>query len=482
MEKYTLTARRLGLTAVVGPLTALSNLILLPILTKNLAIADYGTWALIVVTISLLPRLATLGLPDSMTRFLAAATDKREIREVFYSMGLIVLLTSSTISGAFFLFVPQIAASFFHNNTTIVLLLIPTILIACPSIYVTHYFVTFQQIKKNSILTLFDAYLNTALITFFVLLGYGLEGAVIALLIQQLVVFAVMLYLIVAQIGFAIPKFRGVRQHLAFSIPLIPGMLSEWIVNSSDRYLIAFFLGAAAVGYYSPGYSLASTLGMVSAPLVTLLPAVLSKHYDDNNIGDVRTIFTYSLKYYAGIVLPCVFALSMLSKPLLLVLTTPEIAANGYLVIPLVAAGTALIGAQSVVLVILQLKKKTAVIGTIWILAAVVNFGLNLLLIPYLGLIGAALTTFIAFLLAFVLMIHYALRQLTFDVNGGFILKSVCGSCIIALFLLLWSPAGPLNIVLSIALAAVIYLTVLLALRGLTIQEIKLIYRIYKGA
>ena len=481
MEKYTLTARRLGLSAVVTPLTTLSNLILLPILTKNLAIADYGAWALIMVTLGLLPWLITLGLPAAMTRFLAAATDKRDIQEAFYSMGFIALLASSIISGLLFLFVPQIAASLFHNNNTIALLLILNILIACLTFYVLQYFVTFQQIKTYSALTIFNVYLNTALIAYFVLLGHGIEGAVIALLIQQLVGFTVTTYLIVAQIGVAIPKLRHVRQYLAFGMPLVPANVAGWIVNSSDRYLIALFLGAAAVGYYSPAYTLGSILTMVSAPLAIMLPPVLSKYYDDNNIADVRTILTYSLKYYSGIVLPFVFAVSVLSKPLLLVLTTQQIAANGYLVTPLVAAGTALIGASGVVLLILALRKRTAIIGAIWTLSAVLNLSLNLVLIPYLGLIGAAITTFLAFLLAFVLITYYSLREFKFDVNGGFIVKSVCGSSIMALFLFLWNPSGLLNIVLSIALAAVIYVTILLALRGFTIQEIKLIYRIYRG-
>jgi O-antigen/teichoic acid export membrane protein len=482
MAKYTLTVRRLGLTALVTPLTTLSNIILLPILTKKLPIADYGAWALIMVTLGLLPQLVTLGLPPAMTRFLAAATDKHEIREDFYSMGFIVLLTSSIVSGLFFLFVPQIAAALFQNNLTTALLLIPNILIACVTVFVSFYFITFQQMKRYAVLTLVNAYLETALVAYFILSGYGLEGAVIAFLIGQLVVFAVMLYLIVAQIGFAIPKFRRTRQHLAFGMPLVPGSLSGWIVDSSDRYLIALFLGAAAVGYYSPGYMLGSTVSMVSAPLVILLPPVLSKHYDDDNIADVRTILAYSLKYYAGIALPCVFALSVLSKPLLLLLTTQQIAANGYLVTPLVAAGTALIGANALFGIILSLRKKTAIIGTIWVLSAALNFGLNLVLIPYLGLIGAALTTFLAFLLAIVLITRYSFRYLKFDVNKGFIVKSVCGSSIMALFLLLWNPSGPLSILVSIALAAVIYLAILLALRGLTIREIKLIYKTYKGS
>jgi len=131
---------------------------------------------------------------------------------------------------------------------------------------------------------------------------------------------------------------------------------------------------------------------------------------------------------------------------------------------------------------IITLKKKTGVIGTIWLLSAVLNFGLNLVLIPYLGLIGAALTTFLAFLLAFALTALYSFRYFKFDVKMGFIAKSFCGSGIIALFLLMWSPSGLFSILLSIVLAAVIYLIILFALRGFTLQEIKLLYGIYKGA
>jgi O-antigen/teichoic acid export membrane protein len=482
MGKYTLTVRRIGLSAVITPLIYLSNIILLPILTRNLVIADYGAFALILITLGLLPTLAALGLQSSIIRFGAAAADKRDIRELFYSMGCIVLVVSLTLSGLFLLFVPQIAASLFQNNLTTALLLAPNVLIACLSFFVLQYFVTFQQIKRYTWLSLFNAYLETALVAYFVLSGYGLEGAVIALLIEQLVVFSIMMYLIVAEIGLVIPKLTHVRQYLNYGLPLVPGSISSWIVNSSDRYLIAFFLGTAAVGYYSPGYTAGTTVAMVAAPLGTLLPAILSKHYDENNIADVRTIMTYSLKYYIGIALPCVFALSVLSKPILLVLTTQQIATNGYLVTPFVAAGTALIGACSVTITILALKKKTAIIGTIWILSAVLNFGLNVALIPYLGVVGAALTTFLAFLLAFVLITIYSFRYFKFDVNGGFIVKSVCGSSIIAVFLLLWNPSGFFSIVLSIAFAAVIYLTILLALRGFTIQETKLIYNIYKGS
>jgi O-antigen/teichoic acid export membrane protein len=481
MEKYTLTARRMGLNALVSPLVTLGGIILLPVLTKNLPIAVYGSWALIMVTIGLLPPLVTLGMPGAMIRFGAAIRDDGDVGELFYSLGVIVLVASLIASGLIFLLVPHIAASFFQNNVTAALLLIPNIFFACLIYFVSQYFITSQQIKRYSVITILGAFLNTALVAYFVLSGHGLEGAVTALLIQQLVVFSVMISLIIAQIGVAVPKFTHVRQHLAYGLPLIPGTLSYWVVNSSDRYLIAFFLGTAAVGYYSPGYSAGTTLSMIAAPIVALLPAILSKHFDEENFADVRTIMMYSLKYYVGIALPCVFALSVLSKPLLTLLTTQEIASNGYIVTPFVAAGTALLGAYTVLAMPITLKKKTYVAGTIWIISAALNFGLNLLLIPYMGLIGAAIATFLAFLFAFVVATFYSLKFFTFDMNGWFIVKSVSSAGVMTVFLLWWNPSGLVSILLSVALAAVIYLTILLALRGLTIREIKLIYRIFRG-
>jgi O-antigen/teichoic acid export membrane protein len=90
MEKYALTVQRIGLVAITNLLVALSGVILLPILTKTLPITSYGTWALILVTIGLLPVLTSLGLRQTMVRFLAASKDKHQIREVFYSLAFVV--------------------------------------------------------------------------------------------------------------------------------------------------------------------------------------------------------------------------------------------------------------------------------------------------------------------------------------------------------------------------------------------------------
>ena len=482
MADYGLIVRRMGLSGIANALVAFSGLILLPILTKNLSIADYGSWALIVVTLTLVPGFATLQLPTAMVRFLAASKDKQHIQEVFYSIGCVVLVVSAAVAAVVGLFAPQIASSLFHGDIAAGLLLAPLILLACLDGFLLNYFKAFQQVKRYSILILAQAYLNVVLVAVFVFSNHGLQGAVTGMFIQELVLFVVMAYLIVAQIGLARPTFAHTREHVAFGLPLVPESLASWIVTSSDRYLIGIFLGAAAVGYYSPGYSLGGVIGMLSAPLVMILPSVVSKYYDEHKIDDVSKVLEYSLRYYLGMAIPSVFFLTILSYPLLKVLSTQEIAVNGSLVTPLVAAGTLFVGAYEVIVLILWLKKRTAFVSAAWTIGALVNFGLNILLIPFLGIIGAALTTLLAYACTFALIAAFSFQQFRFNISTSFIVKSVCASLVMSLVLLVWGPAGPLPVLVAIPLSATVYLGTLFVLRGLTIQEIKFFYTMFAAA
>jgi O-antigen/teichoic acid export membrane protein len=62
-------------------LTGLNGIILVPILTRSLAIADYGLYVQVVAMLNVLCIVGTLGMSNTMVRFLAATKDKEEIGE-----------------------------------------------------------------------------------------------------------------------------------------------------------------------------------------------------------------------------------------------------------------------------------------------------------------------------------------------------------------------------------------------------------------
>jgi O-antigen/teichoic acid export membrane protein len=480
MNDHKLFTQRIGLIGITNLLVSLSGIILLPILTKNIPIEEYGIWVQINVTIGLIPAVVMLGLPYTMVRFLAAAKKREEIQEGFYSIAFIVIFTSAIASFLLFLFSKPIAAALFDNNLTIARILSLIVFIACLNGLLLNFFRTFQQIKRYSMFLFIHTFLNVALVAYFVLSGYGIFGAVIGLLISSFFIFLIMASLIISEIGIKIPKFTNIREYLAFGIPTVPGNLSSWVVNSSDRYVIGIFLGTAFVGYYSPGYALGNMINMFMAPLSFMLPAVLSKYYDENNMNEVKTVLRYALKYFLALGIPSALGLSLLSKPMLLILSTPEIASHGYLVTPFVAVGALLFGAGAVIVQIIVLEKKTKITGAIWIIAAILNLGLNLIFIPYMGILGAAITTLLAFALALILISFYSFKYIKFDFDFRFILKSIFASIVMSLVIIQWNPVGISNVLIVIGICAAVYATILLLLKGIKKEEIAFFRELFK--
>lgn len=473
MNEYKLFSQQVGLVGITQLLLRLSGIILLPVLTKNLPIEEYGIWAQSIVTIQLIPLLATLGLPYTMVRFLAAEKNKEEIQESFSSILTIVLLTSALVCVFIYLFSGPIASVLFGNDVMVVKILAVIIMFECLILFFKNYFRTFQQIKKFSFFELFRIYFRLFLASYFVLLGYGIFYALIGVLIANVITFTAMFSTIIYQIGIKTPRFKGLRDYLGFGVPIVPGNLSSWVVRSSDRYLISIFMGIAFVGYYSPGYTLGSIIIVFSAPLAFILPSILSKYYDENNIKEVKTIMSYSLKYFLAIAIPSVVGLSLLSKPILVILSTAEIASRGYLITPFVAVSMLLFGCQSVIAQIIILEKKTKILGTTSIIAAALNFGLNTLFIPLIGILGAAFTTLLSFVIMFTINSYYSFKFYRVTIDFGFIPKSIFSSILMSFLIINWKSTNVLDILILIGFSSVLYFAILYFLGGFKKEEIK---------
>ncbi|MGZ7133084.1 MAG: oligosaccharide flippase family protein [Halobacteriota archaeon] len=473
MSDYELLVKRIGLTGLANLIVWLSPIILLPILTKILSIQEYGVWALIIVTASLVPMLVTLGLQNSMIRFLASATNTVDIREGYYSIALVVFGAGLAMSLLLLAFGYSIAAGLLNNNRTVALLLPLITLVASYIVVPQAYFRTFQQAKRYSITTSLQTFLYVTLVAAFVVGGLGLTGAAIGYLIALLLAAAVSTQYVLKDIGATFPRFVQLRAYLRYGLPLVPGMISTWALNASDRYIITFFLGVAWVGYYSPGYQLGNVISLLAMPFVILVPTAVFAHYDANRIAEVKTIMRYSVKYFLAVAMPAAFLFSVLSRPLLMALTSPAIASNGYLITPFAAFSSVLYGLFSIIGIVFTFEKRTAALGTIWILAAALNVGCNLILVPYLGIMGAALTTLVGYSFVCGVGTLYATRLMRFDVDFGFILKSIFASGVVSSFVLVWHPTGFLGVCAFILTCAAVYTAILFVLKGFAVSEVR---------
>ncbi len=227
-------------------------------------------------------------------------------------------------------------------------------------------------------------------------MGFELLGVIFAVLIVQSLLFLISIFKIVSQIGFKAPRFKYIRDYLKYSVPLTPNSLIRWVTDSSDRYMVSYFLGLSQVGIYSASYAIGNLIHLFITPIQLILFPELSRLFDEGKIDEIKTYLSYSLKYFLLITIPAVFGLSALSKPILEILTTQEFI-YGSIVIPFIAVSGLLAGIFQIVINITHLVKKTKFNLYIHSFAALLNIIFNFFLIPSIGIIGAAIATLISY-------------------------------------------------------------------------------------
>ena len=383
----------------------------------------------------------------------------------------VVFAISLAISGFFLVFQDPIANIIFGGNLEVVYITAIISFFACINLMLISFFRTFQQIKRYSLFLILQTYIGVVISSYLVLTGYNIQTVVIGLLIANLAVFFIMAFLIFRYLGLAIPKFKYLKEELEFAIPTIPGNISSWVVDSSDKIVIGIFLGTTAVAYYAPSYALGSILLMFLSPFAILLPSILPKYFEEGNLEKVSIFLKYSMKYFLLLTIPAAIGLSILSKQVLLIMSTEEIAMNGYLITPFVCLGAILMGIYGIVNNILILEKKTKILGNIWIIVGISNLVFTIIAVPYLGILGAAIVTLVCYFLAFLITTFYSKKYLELPFEYRSLAKTIIAAVIMGIFVLFANPTENISILITIILAILIYFGVLFLIKGIEKEE-----------
>ncbi|HEY3272815.1 MAG TPA: polysaccharide biosynthesis C-terminal domain-containing protein [Methanocella sp.] len=478
---YRNIVRDIGVLGLSSALVTASGIFLLPIITRNMGVANYGLYVQFMVTVALVSTFAPLGLPYATVRFLAGHKDKKVIRDDVWSTMVLILIASLVFSAFFFLFADVIAKYLFDGHTFIVLVLAVILPVECMNVSMLNLFRVFQQNIRYAVVMLVKTYADLAIIVFMINNGYGIESIFVALLGLRLILFALLAIYTVAMVGLSWPRFLRMREYFRFGVPNIPANIASWVSDVSDRYLIGIMLGTAFVGIYNPGYTLGQIISIFMQPVDFVLVSAVSKYYNENRIDLVRNIFRFALKYYLLIAVPACCGISLLSRQILLLITTPEIADQGYLITPFVAFSMLLFGMGGVAFgKSLFLANRNDINAAIWLLMAAVNLVLNLILIPTVGIIGAAAATTIAYALGFLISVHFAMKFFWFDIDWPAIVRIVIASIIMSAVVYFMSPSTLPDLIVTIVAGFVVYVVVVLLLGAVKRSEIDF-FRSFSG-
>ena len=185
------------------------------------------------------------------------------------------------------------------------------------------------------------------------------------------------------------------RQLLLTGLPLVPSGLAVWALGYVDRPILQQMgIDLATIGVYDVANKLASMVALVSVPFqAAWTPFALAIQNQPN----APRVYARILTYYMAGMLGVALALGLFAREILLVFATPDYL-EAHRFVWLLAYAAPIQGSTIILAIGLYLSKRTVHLAWTATVGAAVNIGLNLLLVPRLGVLGAAIATPLGYL------------------------------------------------------------------------------------
>lgn len=423
----------LGTTAIYSAgtlLTQFVSFLLLPLYTRYLTPTDYGVLSLVVVVQSLLTLLSDVSVSSGVFRFYHSFDSEAERRRLLATGFGSVLCTGGTLLLLVQLLADPIADAAFDFADGG-----PLLRIAATSSFAMALGTMLQrvlQLHRRPLLyvaTTFSQFLITVSVTVWLVVGarYGVRGV----LYGQLAGVSATAVAALIALG---PSLRagmdGVkwRQLMSFSLPLVPTSLAAMVIAASDRFFLERLSTLHEVGMYSVADKMAQVLQvLVVVPFSMSFNELAFRHQGD---PDLPKTFARTFRLYAVGMATMVVLFTLVIRNLLSLATTPEFV-PAWVVVPLLAAAPMAQGFSMLLYVGIHLTGRTRYIPVIFLVGMSTNLLLNWLLIPSMGMLGAAIATAISVAANVALTLRVSRRAYPVDYPVGAALRAVGAAAVV---------------------------------------------------
>lgn len=383
-----------------GVISGLIPFLMLPIVTRLMPGTDYfGLNDLFKTIVALASALGIAGMYDAMFRMFFEREDDLEYKKRICSTALIfVLLASLAVAALIIAFKDFIAQAFFGDDTYLSLVYIAAAASFCSSANSLLQGPTRMQNKRTVfvVMNCVIPILSYSIAILLLMMGeYALAlplGALLSNTISCIVFWA----LNRKWFNFSLFGVAELKELLLIGLPLMPNFIFYWVFASADRLMIVNYLGVGEAGIYAA----ALNIGQISQ-LIYMAFAQGWQYFAFSTMRDSDQVEMTSRIYeYLGVIsLLAAAALIVVLKPLFLLLFPAEYQAG------IVAAPYLFLAPLSLMLYQtaanqLLVAKKTWPSLLMLMFGVIVNLVLNALLIPAIGIEGAAIATLCGYLVA----------------------------------------------------------------------------------
>ena len=428
------------------------GVVLLPLYSSFLSLAEFGVLGILEVTISIFAEVVNLGLGPALVMLNNIKENegrKKEILFTIFSTSLIICLSFLIIG---LLIIPYVSSSFGDPEKFKLYFRLGLFVIVLRVL--NNIFTDKLRAEERSVLftiiNLLKLVITLSLTIYFVaFLKIGVLGVLYSYVISESITFILLLPFLFPQMRFHFDK-NIFSSSLGFGVPLIFSSIAMMVLNVSDRYILKYFSDYSVVGLYDLGYRVAGVMNMffIMPISLTLMPIAYKVYNTD---GDKR-YFSKLMTYLTFLLVWAGLALSLYSKELIKIFALNPAYWPAYQVVPVVVFSYVVFGMRLVSSLGMFLTKNTKHVAYITIMAAIVNIALNFWLIPKYGMMAAAYTTLAAFIVLYFLSDYFSSKYFKIPFENIKLLKVISLGVLFYLLSLLFNSNVAINILLKLIL------------------------------
>lgn len=411
LDKLKRTVKHSAIFALGKVGAKLVGFILLPIYTRELSTAQYGILALLEMADLLGGHVLSLSLQNALFRWYALAEDEHKKGGYVFTLAIFLLgisLLSLLLALPGRAYISQFLFETPEYGAYIIYLLISIILQNLGRIPFTLLRIEEKSLRFAVLVGLQFATSLVLNVYFVAFLKWGIEGVLLAQVLSSGAVLAALLPYSLKRMRF---RFEGreLKEMLSYSYPIMFAAIAATVLSLGDRFLLTRLSTLSEVGLYSLGYKFTNIIKVFIIDSFLLgLPIIGWQVVRENQ--QPQRFFSKTLTYFVFFLLWLGLILSAYAKGIIHLFAVDTAYWDAYRVVPFLAVGAVLMGIQRVFFFQLEIPRKTRYIPLIVGGAALLNVALNLVLIPYFEMMGAAYANVLSNLAA-VLAAYYVVQR-----------------------------------------------------------------------
>ncbi|MDP1443104.1 lipopolysaccharide biosynthesis protein [Priestia megaterium] len=385
------------------------GILIIPLYTHYLNTEQFGYFDLVVSYITLLTPLVTFQITDALYRYLLDSKDSRESSKIItnsYTIMLLNLLILNLFLVILFQFVD-------FNYKYLFLIQLDTLILY------TIWIQTARGLKQIFLYSvsgvIFTVVSLVSNLFFIIVLEYKVNGLILSNIIAAAVTFIYVEYKLrlINYFNFKYISRKFNLKLIKFSLPLIPNVVSWWVMNGSVRTLLTHYEGMQANGLFAIANKFPSILLMLNTIFsLAWQESVITESKSKDN----KEFYTKMFNYYIIFQFTGVIIFLSITKFLMQFLVDESYYIS-WTYIPFLYLATIFSGFSSFYGASYLSSEKT--MGSFYtsVLGAVVNLIVSICLIPVIGIQGACVATMFAFLTMWIARIINTRKYFKININ-----------------------------------------------------------------